>query len=253
MLQEISLDGKTGLITGGGTGIGFGIAEQFVESGAKVILTGRREEILQKAASRLGKAASYYTADLTDSNTIKEMVEKIERETPIDILVNNAGINLKGPFLTYREEDFDQVVAIQEKAVFLMTQAVASHMAVRRAGAIINITSLSARIRMPSNQAYTMCKGGIAALTRSLMAELAPYGIRVNSINPGYIMTDMIRKINVNTPDRLKVMEEATPLKRFGTEKEIGMAAVFLASDAASFITGNDLYVDGGHGNASVL
>ncbi len=78
------------------------------------------------------------------------------------------------------------------------------------------------------------------------MAELAPYGIRVNSINPGYIMTDMIRKINVNTPDRLKVMEEATPLKRFGTEKEIGMAAVFLASDAASFITGNDLYVDGG-------
>ncbi len=146
MLQEISLDGKNRTNHRGGTGIGFGIAEQFVESGAKVILTGRREEILQKAASRLGKAASYYTADLTDSNTIKEMVEKIERETPIDILVNNAGINLKGPFLTYREEDFDQVVAIQEKAVFLMTQAVASHMAVRRAGAIINITSLSARI-----------------------------------------------------------------------------------------------------------
>ena len=253
MIREISLKGKTGLITGGGTGIGFGIAEQFVESGAKVILVGRREEVLQEAAGKLGKAASYYTADLTDSDTIKEMVEQIEGKTPIDILVNNAGINLKGSFFTYREEDFDRVVSIQEKAVFLLTQAVALHMAERKRGSIINITSLSARIGMPSNQVYTMCKGGIAALTRSLMVELAPYGIRVNSINPGYIMTDMIRKINVNTPERLKVMEEATPLKRFGTEKEIGMAAVFLASDAASFITGNDLYVDGGHGNASVL
>ena len=251
MRKEISLEGRHAIVTGGGTGIGRGIAGELVDAGANVILIGRRETVLEKTVSELGEKASYRVADLTEFEKLGELVEGIEKQFPIDILVNNAGINRKGPFLEYKEEDFDKVVGIQEKVTFFLTKEVSKYMIRRKAGSIINISSLSARIGMPSNQAYTMCKGGIVALTRSLMVELAPYNIRVNSINPGYIYTDMIKEINVHTPERLVVMEEATPLKRFGTTKEIGMAAAFLASDAASFITGIDLYVDGGHGYAS--
>ena len=253
MRNEISLEGKHALITGGGAGIGLGIAEEFVDAGAEVLLVGRRESVLREAAEHLGAHASYRTADLTEFDALPGLIADIEREFPIDILVNNAGINLKGPFLEYTPEEFDQVVAIQEKAVFFVTKEVAKYMVQRHAGSIVNISSLSARLGMPKNQAYTMCKGGIVALTRSLMMELAPYNIRVNSVNPGYIYTDMVKRINVNTPERLVVMEQATPLKRFGTAKDIGMAAAFLASDAASFITGVDLYVDGGHGYASQI
>ena len=253
MRKEILLEGKHAVVTGGGTGIGFGIAAELIDAGADVLLLGRREDVLREAAEQLGERAAFRTADLTDFEVLPGLMEEIEQEFPVDILVNNAGINLKGKFLEYTPEDFDKVVAIQEKAVFFMTKAVAKYMTQRKSGSIINISSLSARLGMPSNQAYTMCKGGIVALTRSLMVELAPYNIRVNSVNPGYIYTDMIKKINVNTPERLVVMEQGTPLKRFGTTKEIGMAVAFLASDAASFITGIDLYVDGGHGCASQI
>ena len=253
MRQEILLTDKRAVITGGGTGIGFGIAEQFVDCGAKVLLLGRREDVLSQAVQKLGEKASYKVADLTDYTSLPALVKEIEEEAPVDILVNNAGINLKGEFVSYEEEDFDKVIGVQEKAVFFLTREVVKYMMPRKKGNIINISSLSARLGMPKNQAYTMCKGGIVALTRSLMVELAPYNIRVNSVNPGYIYTDMIKKINVNTPERLVVMQEATPLKRFGTIQDIGMAAAFLASDAASFITGVDLYVDGGHGYASQI
>ena len=253
MKKEILLDGKHAVITGGGTGIGLGIAGEMIDAGAEVLLLGRREAVLKEAVSHLGEHASYRVADITEYEKLPDLIREIEEQFPIDILVNNAGINLKGPFLEYTPEEFDQVVAVQEKATFFVTKEVANYMVKRERGSIINISSLSARIGMPSNQAYTMCKGGIVALTRSLMVELAPYHIRVNSVNPGYIFTDMIKKINVNTPELLVVMEQATPLKRFGTTKEIGMAAAFLASDAASFITGVDLYVDGGHGLASQI
>lgn len=253
MKKEISLSGKLALITGAGSGIGLGIAHELVDAGARVALVGRREQPLRDAVAELGAAASYYVADITQTRELPALVERIEQKYPIDILINNAGINIKKPFLEYSEEEFDRVVAIQEKAVFMLTKEVARYMVLRKAGSIINISSLSARIGMPSNQAYTMCKGGIVALTRSLMVELAPYNIRVNSVNPGYILTDMVKSINKNTPERLEIMKSATPLKRFGTTKEIGMAVAFLASDAASFITGNDLYVDGGHGNSSPI
>lgn len=253
MRKEILLNKKHALITGAGSGIGLGIAQELVDAGASVALVGRREQALREAAGQLGESASYYVADITQTRELPALVERIEKDRPVDILVNNAGINIKRPFLEYAEEDFDKVVAIQEKAVFMLTREVARHMAARRSGCIINISSLSARIGMPANQAYTMCKGGIVALTRSLMVELAPYNIRVNSVNPGYILTDMVKNINKNTPERLEIMKNATPLKRFGTAKEVGMAVAFLASDAASFITGNDLYVDGGHGNSSPI
>jgi len=251
MLSEILLKGKLAFITGGGTGIGLGIAKELLDCGADVVITGRREDVLKKAVEELGPGADYIVADMMETAKLGTLVKQIEEKHSIDILVNNAGINLKGPFLDYSEEDFDKVVAIQEKAVFMLTKEVAKYMVKRKKGSIINISSLSARIGMPCNQAYTMCKGGIVALTRSLMVELATYGIRVNSVNPGYVLTDMVKRINVNSPERMKIMEEATPLKRFGTTKEIGMAVAFLASDAASYITGNDLYVDGGHGYAS--
>jgi NAD(P)-dependent dehydrogenase (short-subunit alcohol dehydrogenase family) len=253
MKKEILLKGKCALVTGGGTGIGLGIATELVDVGAQVILIGRREEPLKEAVIKLGGAVSYVVADLTEFEKLPGLVREIEKESPIDILVNNAGINLKGPFIDYSIEDYDKVVAIQEKATFFLTREVAKHMITRRTGNIINVSSLSARLGMQNNQAYTMCKGGIVALTRSLMMELAPYNIRVNSVNPGYVLTDIVRKINVNTPERLAVMEQATPLKRFGTIKDIGMAVAFLASDAAAFITGIDLFVDGGHGYASAI
>lgn len=181
MKKEIQLNGRRAIVTGGGTGIGLGIAEELLDVGAQVLLLGRREQVLREAVAKLGSGASYRVADLTDFAALPELFREIEAEFPADILVNNAGINRKGPFLDYTPEDFDQVVAIQEKATFFVTKEVAGYMKERGGGSIINISSLSARIGMPANQAYTMCKGGVVALTRSLMVELAPYHIHQNT------------------------------------------------------------------------
>lgn len=246
MLQEISLEGKRALITGGATGIGFAIAEQMVDAGANVVIVGRRADKLQEAVEKLGPKCTAEQFDVTRSDLHAAFIQKLEDEAPIDILVNCAGINNKKDYFDFTAEEFDTIIATQAKAPFMLSQEVARHMRERHKGSIILISSLSAILGMHEIQAYTVCKSGMKGLARSLARDLGPYGIRVNSLNPGFVYTDMLRNTNLKTPERLKQIEDSTPLRGFTLPKDLGMAAVFLASDAARFVTGIDLVVDGG-------
>ena len=247
MLKEISLEGKTALITGGATGIGYAIAEQMYDAGADVVIAGRRAEVLKEAADRLGERCRWYPFDVTRTEEYDRLLDAIEEKGPVDILVNNAGINIKKDYFDFTPEEFDRIVATQAKAPFLLSQAVAARMKERKSGgSILFISSLASILGMHEIQAYTVCKSGVKGLARSLARDLGPYGIRVNSLNPGFVYTDMLGKTNVKTPERLKEIEERTPMRGFTQTKDLGMAAAFLASDAARFITGIDLVVDGG-------
>ncbi|HJB46162.1 MAG TPA: glucose 1-dehydrogenase [Candidatus Mediterraneibacter surreyensis] len=246
MMKEISLEGKTALITGGATGIGYAIAGEMCDAGADVVIVGRREEKLREAAQNLGDHCRWYQFDVTQIEEYERLLNQIEEQGTIDILVNNAGINIKKDFFDFKAEEFDRIVETQAKAPFMLSQAVAERMKSRRSGNIIFISSLASVLGMHEIQAYTVCKSGIKGLARSLARDLGPYGIRVNSLNPGFVYTDMLERTNLKTPERLREIEERTPLKGFTQAKDLGMAAVFLASDAARFITGIDLVVDGG-------
>lgn len=246
MIKEISLSGKTALITGGATGIGFAIASEMIDAGAHVIIVGRREAVLQEAAEKLGSACTWLSFDITNSEEIPGYIAEIEAKTEIDVLVNNAGINNKKDYLDFTAMEFDSIVATQAKAPFMLSQAVALYMKARGKGCIILISSLAAILGMHNIQAYTVCKAGMVGLARSLSLDLAPHGIRVNSLNPGFVYTDMLRTTNIKTPERLEEISGRTPLRGFTEPKDLGMAATFLASDAARFITGIDLVVDGG-------
>ncbi|WP_216696700.1 SDR family NAD(P)-dependent oxidoreductase [Anaerostipes faecalis] len=246
MIQEISLKGKKALITGGATGIGFAIAEQMYDAGADIVIVGRREEKLKEASAKLGERCSWHKFDVTNTKQHEEFIEMVEKISAIDILVNNAGINIKKDYFDFKSEEFDTIVETQAKAPFMLSQTVAKHMKERRSGCIIFISSLAAILGMHQIQAYTVCKSGMKGLARSLARDLGPYGIRVNSLNPGFVYTDMLKNTNLKTPERLKEIEDRTPMRGFTQEKDLGMAAAFLASDAARFITGIDLVVDGG-------
>ncbi len=253
MLQEISLEGKRALVTGGATGIGFAIAEQMIDAGADVVIVGRREEKLREAAQKLGEKCSWYQFDVTKSEEHAAFIQKLEDQAPIDILVNCAGINNKKDYFDFTAEEFDTIVETQAKAPFMLSQEVARHMRERHKGSIILISSLASILGMHEIQAYTVCKSGMKGLARSLARDLGPYGIRVNSLNPGFVYTDMLRNTNLKTPERLKQIEDSTPLRGFTLPKDLGMAAVFLASDAARFVTGIDLVVDGGISSAFLI
>lgn len=253
MKKEISLKGKTAIVTGGATGIGFAIASELLDADANVIILGRREGKLKEAANKLGEHCSYYVFDVTDTAHYDELISKIEETTPIDILVNNAGINNKKDYFDFTEEELDTIIATQAKAPFLFSQAVAANMKKRKSGCILFISSLASILGMHDIQAYTLCKSGVKGLTRSLSRDLGPYGIRVNSLNPGFVYTDMLAKTNLKTPERLEEIQNRTPLRGFAKEKDLGMAAAFLCSDAARFISGIDLVVDGGISSSFLL
>lgn len=246
MLNEILLKEKTALITGGATGIGYSIASEMIDAGANVIIVGRRAELLKNAAKRLGERCTWYQFDITEMDKHDNFIQMIENKTPIDVLVNNAGVNNKKNYFDFTAEEFDTIIETQTKAPFMLSQAVGQHMKNRGKGCILFISSLAAILGMHDIQAYTVCKSGIKGLARSLARDLGPYGIRVNSLNPGFVYTDMLKNTNLKTPGRLKEIEDKTPLRGFTETKDLGMAAAFLASDAARFITGIDLVVDGG-------
>lgn len=246
MLKEISLEGKTALVTGGATGIGFAIAQEMIDAGANVIIVGRRENKLVEAKEKLGDQCSWYVFDVSQVEKHEEFIKMLEQQHPIDILVNCAGINIKKDYFDFTSEDFDTIVATQAKAPFMLSQTVAQYMKERKKGSIIMISSLASILGMHQIQAYTLCKSGIKGLTRSLARDLGPYGIRVNSLNPGFVYSDMLKNTNLKTPERLEQIASSTPLQGFTQAKDLGMAAAFLASDAARFITGIDLVVDGG-------
>jgi len=243
-----SLEGKSALITGGGTGIGLAISHAFVEAGARVIITGRREELLRESCAALGPHASYHACDVTKLSALPGLVEKIEGGgIALDILVNNAGINAKKPALEVSDEEFDQVVQTNLNGLFALTREVGKRMAARGRGTILNISSMTALYGIPKVPAYSASKTAVIGITRALAVEWAPLGLRVNAIAPGFIFSDMTDKALNAEPDRKRRVMDRTPMGRMGHSHEVAAAAVFLCSDAASFITGVNLAVDGGN------
>jgi gluconate 5-dehydrogenase len=246
--NPFSLKGKTALITGGGTGLGFGIAKAMTEAGADVIITGRREAPLQAAAAQLGDTCHYALNDITDLSSLSILVNDLEdKYGPIDILVNNAGINMKKPALEVTDEEFSQIIQTNLYGLFALTREAGKKMVDRKRGSIIMITSMAAVYGIPAVPAYTASKSAVLGLTRTLACDLSPHGVRINAIAPGFIETPMLAKAMQNDENRKNKVLSRTPMGTFGKPEDIGYAAVYLASDAAKFVNGTQLCVDGGN------
>jgi NAD(P)-dependent dehydrogenase (short-subunit alcohol dehydrogenase family) len=246
--SEFELSGKLALVTGGGSGLGLSIAQKFITYGARVIIAGRREDVLQAAITKLGANAAYKVCDLSQLSGIGALVESVEKDFgEIDILVNNAGINLKKNVLEVTDEEFAEVVRTNQLAVFSLTREVAKKMTDRKRGNIIMISSMAAQYGIPKVIAYTAAKSAVEGMTKALAVELSPLGLRINCIAPGFIETDMSAKALNNDPERKNRVLSRTPMQHLGKPDDIGLAAVFLASDAAKYITGVILPVDGGN------
>jgi NAD(P)-dependent dehydrogenase (short-subunit alcohol dehydrogenase family) len=247
-LSVFSLAGRVALITGGGTGIGLEIARCMVHAGATVIITGRRESVLQDSAADLGVGAKYIVNDICDLSAIEELVEQVEATYgPLDILVNNAGINMKKPALEVTDEDFSRIIHTNLNAVFALTRAAAKRMVARRSGTILMISSMAAYYGIDRVVAYAASKSAVEGMVKVLASEFSAHGVRVNAIAPGFIETEMSRTAMNSDPERRDRAMRRTPMGKFGRPEDIGHAAVFLSSEAARYITGVSLPVDGGN------
>lgn len=243
-----SLAGRVALITGGGTGIGLEIARCMATAGATVIITGRREAVLQEAAAEIGEGAHYIANDITDLAGLDGLVAQVEAEYgPLDILVNNAGINLKKPALEVTDEDFSRIIHTNLNAVFALTRAAAQRMVARRSGVILMISSMAAYYGIDRVVAYAASKSAVEGMVKVLASEFSKDGVRINAIAPGFIETAMSRTAMNSDPERRDRAMRRTPMGKFGQPADIGHAAVFLASDGARYITGASLPVDGGN------
>jgi len=239
---------KIAIVTGGGSGLGFAIAEKFVQNGIETIIAGRNKEKLDEAAEKLGALCHAITCDLADLGSIPGFVQTvIDQYGQIDILVNNAGINMKKDFTEVTDEEFQQVITTNITAVFSMSREVVKNMLQNGGGSIINISSMAAQYGLPKVIAYSASKTAIDGMTRAMAVELSPKGIRVNAIAPGFIYSDMTAKALNSDPERKAKVFGRTPMGIMGQPDDIGDAAYFLASDAAKFITGIVLPVDGGN------
>jgi NAD(P)-dependent dehydrogenase (short-subunit alcohol dehydrogenase family) len=243
-----SLKGKLALVTGGGSGIGLYIARCMVQAGAKVAVTGRREAVLQEAVASLGPRASYFVNDVTDLKTIPDLIQTIEKTLgPIDILVNNAGINMKKFALEVTDEDFDRVVQTNLHAVFSITRECGKRMVERKTGSVLMITSMAALYGIDRVVAYTASKSAVGGMVKALATEFSPHNVRINAVAPGFIETPMMLTAMNGDPSRRDKAMDRTPMGTWGKPDDIGWAAVFLSSEAAKFITGISLPVDGGN------
>ncbi|MFX1705485.1 SDR family NAD(P)-dependent oxidoreductase [Chitinophaga sp. CC14] len=239
---------KLAIVTGGGSGIGLAIAEKFVEQGIEVVIAGRNQERLDAAQQKLGALCHAMACDVTDLAAIPGFVQGvIDRYGPVDILVNNAGANMKKDFTEVTDEDFQQIILTNLTAVFAMSREVVKNMLQQQAGCIINISSMAAQYGIPKVIAYSASKSAIDGMTRAMAVELSPKGIRVNAIAPGFIYSDMTAKALDSDPERKAKVFGRTPMGTMGQPADIGEAAWFLASDAAKFVTGVVLPVDGGN------
>lgn len=247
-MNEFNLTGKLVLVTGGGSGLGLSMACTFVRYGAKVIIAGRRENVLREAAEKLGPQVSFITTDLSALENIPALVERIEQEYgPLDVLVNNAGIHLKKDALDVSDAEFENVVRTNQSAVFALSREVARKMIPRKKGSIVMVSSMASRYGIPKVIAYTAAKSAIEGMTRAMAVEWSPAGVRINCIAPGFIETEMSAKALNNDTERKSKVLSRTPMQKLGKPEDVGLAAVFLASDAAGFITGASLAVDGGN------
>ncbi|HSC53261.1 MAG TPA: SDR family oxidoreductase [Phnomibacter sp.] len=239
---------KIAIITGGGSGLGFAMAKSFTENNITTIIVGRDEEKLKKAAAELGELCHAMTCDVSDLANIPPFVQKVvDQFGGVDILVNNAGINQKKNFEEVTDEEFQRILLTNVTGVFSMSREVVKHMLVKGSGSIINIASMASQYGLPKVIAYTASKSAIAGMTRAMATELSPKGIRVNAIAPGFIYSDMTATALNSDPERKAKVFGRTPMGVMGQPEDIGAAALYLATDAAKYVTGVVLPVDGGN------
>ena len=242
----MKLNQKVAIVTGASQGIGHACAERLVREGARVMLVDVRPEGADTAAA-LGDAARFFKADVSVKAEVDAMVAAaLAAFGRIDILINNAGVTHAADFLDLTEDDFDRVLRINLKSMFLCSQAVAHDMVTRQSGCIINMSSVNAELTIPNQVPYVVSKGGVNQLTRVASIALAQHGIRVNAIGPGTILTELAKQAVLSSPEARHTILSRTPLGRCGEPDEIAAIAAFLASDDASYITGQTLYADGG-------
>jgi glucose 1-dehydrogenase len=249
----MSKKGKVAIVTGAARGIGRACAQKLAEEGANVALLDVEDEAGRNSAEAIGALegagqTAYFHCDVGYKDQVDRVFSAVlERFGKVDILVNNAGIMRRADFLDLSEQDFDDVIRTNLKSVFLLGQITAKHMVARgEGGAIVNMSSTSVVMTMPTLSPYAASKGGISSLTRAMSLSLAPHGIRVNAVGPGTIVTELNRdSLLADEATRDRILSR-TPLGRLGTGEDVASVVAFLADDGAGYVTGQTVYIDGG-------
>jgi gluconate 5-dehydrogenase len=243
------LSGKSALVTGSSRGLGRAIAEGFAKAGARLIINGTDPARAEAAAGEFREAGHQAQAcafDVTDEAAIVQAFERFDADgLAVDILVNNAGIQHRKPLVEFTTAEWRKVIETNLTSAFVIGREAAKRMIPRRRGKIINIGSLGSELARPTIAPYTTAKGGIRNLTRAMAVEWAQHGIQANAIGPGYMLTDMNQAL-VSNPDFQSWLMSRVPAKRWGNPDELVGAAIFLASDASTYVNGQTIYVDGG-------
>lgn len=249
--QLFSLADKVTLVSGGGRGLGFGMAKALAQAGSDLVLVARTKVQLEEASNSIARETGRRVLALAaDISQLRELDRALERALAelgaIHVLVNNAGINVRKPFVQISPEEYDAVMGVNLRGVYFLTQRVVRHMVERgEGGKIINIASLTSQIGISNISVYGASKGGVYALTKALAVELAPHGIRVNAIAPGYFRTPLTEPV-FQDQTRAEWIRSRTPLGRPGEPWDLAGAVVFLASAASDYLTGTVMFVDGG-------
>ncbi len=249
MSRLFDVSDRVVLITGSSRGLGLAFAQGFADAGAQVVINGTRPETVDPTVNRIqasGGQVFGYPFDVTDPESVSDAVVRIEDEVgPIEVLINNAGIQRRAPMSEMTLAEWDAVLRANLTSAFLVGRTVAAGMVARERGCIINITSLNVEGARPTIANYASSKGGLDALTRSMATEWGPHGVRTNAIAPGYFLTDMTRPL-ADDPEFDRWVKASVPLRRWGDPRELIGAAIFLASDAGSYVNGRTIHVDGG-------
>ena len=242
------LHGRRALITGSSQGIGLSLAQALGSAGCQVILNGRDQGKLERAVKQLrdeGLQASGAHFDVTDPSQVSTAITNLDDQAPLDILVNNAGIQIRGAFTDFSIADWNKLMATNLTSAFLVGQAVARRMMLRKKGKIINVCSVQSELGRPTIAPYTATKGGLKMLTKGMAIDLGPHGIQVNGLGPGYFATELTSAL-VKDPVFTSWIEKRVPAGRWGQTQELSGAMIFLAAPASDFVNGHILYVDGG-------
>ncbi len=246
----MKLKNKVSIVTGSTMGIGLACAKEFAIEGSKVVITGRSQDLGEKAAEEIragGGDAIFIRCDISKNDQIQTLVQKtVEHYGQIDVVVNNAGVNHSANFFDITEEDWDWVMSVDLKGTFLLSQAAAKVMVEQNiAGVIINMSSVMAVMALADQVPYCAAKGGVNQLTKAMAIALGDYGIRVNAIGPGPVLTELMQRVVDNKEKETELLSRL-PLGRIAECREIATVAVFLACDDSSFFTGQCIYPDGG-------
>ncbi|MFV9511314.1 SDR family NAD(P)-dependent oxidoreductase [Tepidibacillus sp. LV47] len=248
-MDLFNLEGKVAIVTGSGKGIGKAMALGLADAGADVVVVARTQSDIDQTVLEIeqkGRKAIGISTDVKKKEEIEKMVEQtLHTFGKIDILINNAGMNIRTPALEVPEEEWELIVQTNMKSVFLASQAVGKHMVEQRHGSIINISSVAGHVALRTGVAYAATKAGIIQMTKTLALEWGKYNVRVNAIAPWYFKTPLTEKLLANEEYYNEVISR-TPLCRVGDVKELVGPAVFLASDASTYVTGHTIFVDGG-------